>query len=126
MNSDFEAFWAAYPKKVAKGDARKAWTQTAAIRPPMKYLLEAVEKHCQQEAWRKDGGKFIPHPATWLRAERWEDQIEVVLPGVVGGKAWHETAQGIEHKGKELGISPDDYEHFPAFKAAVMRAMLVA
>ena len=126
MNSDFDAFWAAYPKKIAKGDARKAWQQTQAIRPPMKYLLEAIEKHCQQDQWRRDGGKFIPHPATWLRAERWEDQVEVELPGVVDGKAWHETAKGIEVKGKELGIDPADYPNFPAFKDAVTRAVMTA
>ncbi len=111
---------------MAKGDARKAFGQTQAIRPPMKYLIEAVQKHCKQEAWMKDDGKFIPHPATWLRQERWEDQIEVVLPGVVAGKSWHETAKGIEIKGRELGIEPDAYEHFPAFKDAVLRAVMLA
>jgi len=126
MNSDFDEFWAAYPKKMAKGDARKAFGQTQAIRPPMKYLIEAVQKHCKQEAWMKDDGKFIPHPATWLRQERWEDQIEVVLPGVVAGKSWHETAKGIEIKGRELGIEPDAYEHFPEFKDAVLRAVMLA
>jgi len=126
MNSDFDEFWAAYPKKMAKGDARKAFGQTQAIRPPMRYLIEAVQKHCKQEAWMKDDGKFIPHPATWLRQERWEDQIEVVLPGVVAGKSWHETAKGIEIKGRELGIEPDAYEHFPAFKDAVLRAVMLA
>jgi len=126
MNSDFDEFWAAYPKKMAKGDARKAFGQTQAIRPPMKYLIESVQKHCKQEAWMKDDGKFIPHPATWLRQERWEDQIEVVLPGVVAGKSWHETAKGIEIKGRELGIEPDAYEHFPAFKDAVLRAVMLA
>jgi len=24
--------------------------------------------------WTKDGGQFIPHPATWLRQERWTDE----------------------------------------------------
>lgn len=126
MNKDFDLFWAAYPKKVAKGEARKAFGQTQAIRPPINYLIEAIQKHCQQEAWMKDAGKFIPHPATWLRQERWEDEVEVVLPGVVAGKAWHETAAGIEAKGKEMGIDPDAYEHFPAFKNAVLQAVMTA
>ena len=27
-----------------------------------------------KKEWKKDGGKYIPHPATWLRARGWEDE----------------------------------------------------
>ena len=124
--SDFDLFWQNYPRKVAKGDARKAWLQTESIRPDMKTVIEAIQKQCQSEQWRKDGGKFIPYPATWLRQERWDDELDIQLPGVVAGRAWHETAQGIEAKGKELGINLADYPHFPAFKDAVIQAAMVA
>jgi hypothetical protein len=72
----------------------------------------------------KSGGAFIPYPATWLRGERWEDELEVKLPNVVNQKPWHETATGIELKGKELGLDPSQFESFPHFKVAVMRAAL--
>jgi hypothetical protein len=72
----------------------------------------------------KDGGKYIPHPATWLRGERWDDELEVKLPNVHNDKPWHETATGIELKGKELGLDPSQFESFPHFKVAVMRAAL--
>jgi hypothetical protein len=121
---DFDTFWAAYPKKVAKADARKAWAQTKDIRPELTNLLTAVKAACKTEAWMKDGGKYIPHPATWLRGERWEDELEVKLPNVVNEKPWHETATGIELKGKELGLDPSQFESFPHFKVAVMRAAL--
>lgn len=47
---------------------------------------------------------------------------ESAVSGVV--KAWHETASGIEAKGKELGIEPPSAATggFPAFKAMVFRA----
>jgi hypothetical protein len=35
---DFEMFWKEYPKKVAKGEARKAWIQTEKIRPDLEAL----------------------------------------------------------------------------------------
>lgn len=73
MDDDFDTFWAAYPRRQAKGDARKAWQQTAAIRPPIDEVLKAILAHRRSEQWRKDGGQFIPMPATWLRQERWED-----------------------------------------------------
>jgi len=121
---DFDKFWEVWPKRCAKADARKAWAQTKDIRPELTNLLSAVKAACKTEAWMKDGGKYIPHPATWLRGERWEDELEVFLPNVVNEKPWHETATGIELKGKELGLDPSQFESFPHFKVAVMRAAL--
>lgn len=121
---DFEEFWKVWPKRCAKADARKAWAQTKDIRPELTNLLNAVKAACKTEAWMKDGGKYIPHPATWLRGERWEDELEVKLPNVVNDKPWHETATGIEAKGKELGLNLSQFESFPHFKVAVMRAAL--
>jgi hypothetical protein len=121
---DFDTFWALYPKKVAKADARKAWLQTKDIRPELTNLLTAITSACKTESWMKSGGAFIPYPATWLRGERWDDIHEVTLPNVVNEKPWHETATGIELKGKELGLDPSQFESFPHFKVAVMRAAL--
>ena len=121
---DFQEFWNVWPKRCAKADARKAWAQTKDIRPDLTNLLNAVKAACKTEAWMKDGGKYIPHPATWLRGERWDDELEVKLPNVDNEKPWHETATGIELKGKELGLDPSQFESFPHFKVAVMRAAL--
>ncbi|MCE2713160.1 MAG: hypothetical protein LW688_11575 [Cryomorphaceae bacterium] len=77
---DFEIFWKAYPRRVAKAVARKAWMQTAKIRPPLDELLAAINSQCQSEQWQKDNGQFIPHPATWLRGERWSDEMEIDVP----------------------------------------------
>jgi hypothetical protein len=123
---DFDKFWAAYPRKVAKAEARKAWAQTASIRPDTNSLIKAVLSHCRTEQWMKSNGAFIPHAATWLRGERWEDVYEVSLPDVVNDKPWHETATGIVRKGQELGISSDQFEHFQEFRTAVMRAAMKA
>ena len=100
---EFDQFWANYPKKVAKADARKAWLQTKDVRPDITTVINAVTAACKTEQWMKSGGAFIPYPATWLRGERWDDIHEVVLPNVVNEKPWHETASGIEAKGKEYG-----------------------
>jgi hypothetical protein len=126
MDEEFSIFWATFPRKVAKADARKAWAQTKDIRPDIAILLSAIKAQSKTEQWMRGGGQFIPYPATWLRGERWEDELEVTLPGVVNEKPWHETSTGIEAKGKELGLDPDQFEHFPAFKIAVMRAAMKA
>jgi hypothetical protein len=71
---DFCAFWSTYPRKVNKPAAFTAWCK--AKLPPIADILSAVEAHAASEQWQKEGGKFIPHPATWLHGERWNDQRE--------------------------------------------------
>jgi hypothetical protein len=121
---DFEQFWRAYPRKAAKGIARKAWEQTAGIRPPLPELLETIEAHKKQQQWLKDSGEFIPYPASWLRAERWADELEIDFGANKNGKLWHESWSGIVAKGKELGI-PDSSDAV-AYRASVMRAAMKA
>jgi hypothetical protein len=123
---EFEEFWKHYPRKVAKADARKAWLQTKDVRPVVSEVIQAVLAHCKTEQWMRNSGAFIPYPATWLRGERWEDELTIVLPDVVNEKPWHETASGIEAKGKELGLDPSQFDSFPAFKVAVMRQAMKA
>lgn len=72
--SGFDLFWAAYPKKKGKGDAIKAWQQTAKQRPPIEELLAAIETQRKTDEWYRDSGQWIPFPASWLRGWRWLDE----------------------------------------------------
>ena len=68
---EFDLFWKAYPKKEKKKEARQAWQR--AERPPIGYILEQLEKYKLSSSWTKDGGRYIPHPTTWINGERWND-----------------------------------------------------
>lgn len=70
----FEEWWAAYPRKVAKAEARKAWDKLKPSADMEAAMHEALSWQREQDGWVKDHGAFIPHPATWLRGERWEDE----------------------------------------------------
>lgn len=70
----FAAFWAAYPKKAGKADALKAWNKLAPDVVLQEQMGKALEVQKQSQQWRKDGGQFIPMPATWLNGRRWEDE----------------------------------------------------
>lgn len=70
----FDQFWAAYPKKRSKGAARKAWDKLHVDSTMQATILQAIERAKQSEDWQKDGGQYIPYPATWLNAEGWEDE----------------------------------------------------
>ncbi len=74
--SDFELFWECYPRRVGKLEARRAWNQTTTDRPAIEAVLAAVETHARSGQWNRDGGAYIPHPATWLRRGGWDDEIE--------------------------------------------------
>lgn len=73
----FERFWAAWPKKVAKAEAQKAWGQLIRDRklPPVGVLVAAIEAQRRTRQWLKDEGRYIPHPATWLRRAQWNDEL---------------------------------------------------
>lgn len=71
---EFEKFWAHYPKRVAKIDAMRAWVQIQPSRQVVMQMIQALEWQSQQPAWLKDGGQFVPYPASWLRAGRWLDE----------------------------------------------------
>lgn len=70
----FDEFWAVYPKKVGKGEAKKAFQK---VKVPVSVLVEAVNRQRQSDQWRRDNGQYIPNPATWLNQGRWEDDLEV-------------------------------------------------
>jgi hypothetical protein len=76
----FAAFWRQYPKKVAKTDALKAFSKLIKSQPDvdkfMAKVLASVEWWKGQPSWTKDGGKFVPYPATWLNRGHWSDCSE--------------------------------------------------
>lgn len=70
----FNLFWAKYPKKVAKGAARKAWVKLRPTPELLETILKALSWQVHQDQWQRDGGQFIPYPASYLNQERWSDE----------------------------------------------------
>ena len=79
-DEDFQKFWSAYPKKVGKQTAKKAFQK---VDVPLDVLLEALGQQKRLPQWNKDNGQYIPNPATWLNQRRWED--EITTGGDAGG-----------------------------------------
>lgn len=74
LDDAFAAFWRLYPRKVAKKAAQAAWARLAPSREMVSAIVEALKLQCRSEQWRKDGGAFVPYPATWLNGCRWQDE----------------------------------------------------
>ena len=74
----FNQFWTAYPKHIAKQSAVKAFEKLKPDEKLLEAMLKAIEMQKESKQWEKDGGAFIPYPATWLNQRRWEDELPQV------------------------------------------------
>lgn len=73
-SSAFVVFWNAYPKKEAKKDAAAVFAKLNPSPELLASILAALATKSASFDWTKEDGKYIPLPATWLRAERWNDE----------------------------------------------------
>lgn len=83
----FTEFWKAYPNKKAKQAAVKAWKRLKPDRALFNVIMQALEAAKRSDQWSRDGGRYIPHPATWINGQRWEDQDAEVAAGTSRGQS---------------------------------------
>lgn len=73
----FDIFWAKYPRKESKGAARKAWPKAVKIAGSAQEILDGLTVALSMGNFdMREGGRFCPHPSTWLNGERWLDGME--------------------------------------------------
>lgn len=70
----FSEFWEAYPKKIGKGAARKAFLKLP--RETQRLLRPAVLRQRESAQWQRENGQYIPNPLTWINQCRWEDEVQ--------------------------------------------------
>lgn len=103
----FDEFWEAYPRKVGKEAARKAFDKCKPDLTLLAEMLRAIETQSLKDQWRKDGGQFIPHPSTWLNEGRWQDGETTVEVAPSANKSLGDTqsylAEQAEHAAKVEG-----------------------
>lgn len=83
----FERFYKSYPRHVGRADALKAWGKLKLIPddPRIDAIRAGLARAKASKEWAKDGGEFIPHPATWLNGRRWEDDYTPANVIPIGG-----------------------------------------
>ena len=67
----FDQLWTLYPRKIGKGQARKAF-KAASKKIDFYDLLPKLEAYVLTLEGKET--QFIPHLATWLNGERWKDE----------------------------------------------------
>ena len=78
----FDQFWRAYPRRQAKGEAERWWQRAKPNAEKAGEMIAAIGRQLQGRDWQKEGGRFIPLPATWLNQRRWEDETTGPAPKI--------------------------------------------
>lgn len=73
----FERFWKAYPKKRSRGYAMAVWKKINPSEKLIDRIMDSLERLKASDDWKRDGGQFIPYPASWLNGMGWEDVVEL-------------------------------------------------
>ncbi len=70
----FEAFWGCYPRREKKPDAEKAFKALNPDQHVLEKMTTDIQRRMASGRWADK--KFIPHPGTYIRNRRWEDEPE--------------------------------------------------
>lgn len=76
----FGRFWSAYPRKTSKKKALESWSKLKPSPELTETIMAALEQQKRSDQWTRDGGQYIPYPATWLNQRRWEDEMQPEQP----------------------------------------------
>lgn len=106
----FDAFYAAYPRRESRGDAEKAYV-AALNRSTPEIILAGAKRYAI--AMKQSEVRFIKHPATWLRADCWKDELGhlsvvggAAVPETIGLDVWLRRLQIFHHGDEEQGLEP--------------------
>jgi len=111
--SEFDQFWAVYPKKADKRAAERAFTN-ALKRASVDIILEGAQRYAKDPN-RVD--RFTKNPATWLNADSWENPPE---PSRNGPRRLSNAEQAAlmaverEKRDREIVDAPEVFQIDPA------------
>jgi biotin operon repressor len=72
IDASFQEFWAAYPKRVAKEAARKAFAAALKGGVEPEVLIAGAARYAAERAGQE--ARYTKHPATWLNGGCWADE----------------------------------------------------
>lgn len=75
----FGRFWNVYPRKESKEAARKAWKKLNPDDELTDAIIAAVCRAKDKDTRFREV-QFTPHPATWLNAQGWTDELTTAKP----------------------------------------------
>jgi hypothetical protein len=78
----FAKFYSAYPRKVGRPSAEKAFAKCKPTAELLVQMLAAIAAQNKVLNWTRERLQFVPYPATWLNDERWKDEtLSITVTG---------------------------------------------
>lgn len=69
----FDVFFSRYPWKASKQKALREWMRLTPSEQLRTDIEAGLQRAMTSEAWRREGGKYVPKASNWLRDGEWAD-----------------------------------------------------
>ena len=112
----FDVFYGLYPRKMARKDAEKAWKSMTA--DEQEKAIEALPQHFKYWKVKETAKDYIPYPASWLRAGRYDDELDIE-PLKKPELPFYATEELTIKKAQEVGITPYAGEGWQALRSRI-------
>ena len=100
----FDQFWDAYPRKVGKADARKAWKKAKITAEIFEKIMTSIAASKESDQWQREAGRYIPNPSTWINQGRWDDELPEPAPAKNYAKGFRTDEEAPPGKSGTLGV----------------------
>ena len=114
----FAVFYGLYPRKMARKDAEKAWKSMTT--EEQEKAIEALPHHLKYWKIKETAKDYIPYPASWLRAGRYEDELDIEpIQNKKPELPFYATEELTLKKAQEVGITPYAGEGWQQLRARI-------
>lgn len=108
---DWEKFWEAYPRKTAKRDALKAYRRLAPNAELQEKILKAIEAQ-KKSIWAGKALEYVPHPATWLNGERWNDEVKLTTKVAAAPlRTTEDVVKEMKSRKEKYSVTEEELKH---------------
>ena len=101
---------------MARKDAEKAWKAMTAAE--QEKAIEALPNHLKYWKVKETAKDYIPYPASWLRAGRYDDELDIE-PNKKPELPFYATEELTLKKAQEVGITPYAGEAWAQLRARI-------
>lgn len=107
----FADFYQTFPRKKARGDAEKAWSQALKKGYSPEEIMAGLQRNLQ-DLCRRDP-QFCPYPASWLRAESFFDEPDPISQRNPGRRTIADAAASFDSLFSDFNapIGLPDFRH---------------
>jgi hypothetical protein len=87
----FARFWAAYPKKLSKGQAERTFAQLKPNEQLLAEILLGLRRAMTSDTRFTGEKRYTPNASTWLNAKGWQDEHDQEIPKPATSAAYGQT-----------------------------------